>query len=100
MVHEVEHGLHVTVGDSLEVEEDIGMLVPPEDVSEEGAAGTEDQFVSLNLFVITRQHNIKEFTLTSDVFEGWADVCLKVIPPKTKLFWGHGQVFSESKYWV
>ena len=70
MVHEGEHGLHVTVGDSLEVEKDIGMLVPPEDVSEERAASTEDQFVSLNLFVITRQHNIKEFILTSDVFEG------------------------------
>jgi len=56
MVHEVEHALHVPVGDSLQVEHQgtllAGRLVSSQDGTEERTACREDHLVSLKLLVL------------------------------------------------
>ena len=58
-MYEVEDSQDVLVLDILQVEEKVLVKVPPQDISE-GGAGRNDNFVCLNLAVITGESNIKE----------------------------------------
>ena len=53
---------------------------------EERRAGRQDQLVCLDLPGATTQGDIEEVFLLSDLPEGCADVALKIIPTKAKLF--------------
>ena len=54
--------------------------------TEERRAGRQDQLVCLDLPRATTQGDIEEVLLLSDLLEGCADVALKIIPTKAKLF--------------
>merc|ERR1719422_267569 len=64
MVHEVEHALHVPVGNSLQVEHQgtllAGRLVSPQDGTEERTACREDHLVSLKLLVLAGDGYVKK----------------------------------------
>ena len=89
VIHEVEHSLEVGVTDPLHVEERMLVRVPPENVLEERTAGGEDDFVSVDLFIIAGQGHIKEIFVFSQLSERSADVRLKIIPFETKLVGAH-----------
>ena len=68
MVHEVEHALHVPVGDSLQVEHQgtllAGRLVSPQDGTEERTACREDHLVALQDLTVVMEgedHGKKRF---------------------------------------
>ena len=60
------------------------MRIPPENFSEEGAAGSDDDFVSLKLRVLTGEGHIKKIFLLPQVPEGGAHVGFKVIPAEAE----------------
>jgi len=65
-----------------------------QDGPEEGGAGRQYQLVCLDLSGTTADGAVKEILLFSDLSEGYTDVALKIVPPKTKLFIGsHGNQF-------
>ena len=72
------------VFNSLEVEERMLMRIPPENFSEEGAAGSDDDLMGLQLRVVTGESDIKKIFLLPQVPEGGAHVGLKVIPTEAK----------------
>ena len=61
MVHEVEHALHVPVGDSLQVEHQgtllAGRLVSPQDGTEERTACREDHLVNDDIIENDKNHS-------------------------------------------
>ena len=89
MVHEVEDGEQLLVLDALEVEQGVLVGVPSQDVPEEGGTSREDDFVCLNLGIITGESDIEEVFLLAEFSEGDADVGLEVIPPQTELLRSH-----------
>ena len=84
MIHEVEHRLQVIELHPLEVEERVLVRVPPQDISEEGGAGRQDNFVCLNLAVITGESNIKEVLFFPEFSKCDTNVGFKVIPSETE----------------
>ena len=89
MVHEVEHGLHVPEGHPLEVEQGVLVLVTPQHILKKWTTGTENNFVCLQLFVITSESNVKELLLIPDVSKSRTNVSLKIIPAETELLRSH-----------
>ena len=69
---------------SLQVEERMLVGVSPENFSEEGTAGSNDDFVSLQLGVLTSEGHIKEIFLLPEVPEGGAHVGLEVVPAEAE----------------
>ena len=65
------------------------MGILSQDISEEGGASRKDHFVGLHLVVVTRQSDIKEVLLFTQLAECNADVGFEVVPPQTKLFRRH-----------
>ena len=99
MVHEVQGGDHVGVGDAPEVNERVLVDVVPEHGSEEVGAGRENQFVSLNLPGPAAQSAVEQIFLTPELSEGGADVLLEVIPLQTELFTRHLESLSVWTFW-
>ena len=63
------------------------VLVPLEDVEEEGAGGYEDDLVSLHLLtILTGQGHISELLVLSQISKGRADILSEVVPLQTQLF--------------
>ena len=52
---------------------------------EEWTTGGENNLVSLNLVVLTRQGNIEEIFIISEFSKGNANVRLEIVPTQTKL---------------
>ena len=69
----------------------MGVGVASEDGSEEGRARREDDFVGLDLLIITGQSHIEEVFVVPQFTERCGDVGFKVVPPKAELFRGHFQ---------
>ena len=66
-----------------------------QDIPKEGRAGRKDHFVGLHLAVVTRQSDIKEVFLFTQLAERNADVRFEVVPTKAELFTGtHGPELS------
>jgi hypothetical protein len=84
-VHEVQHGEELLVLDTLQVQERVLVGITPEDIPEEWGACTEDNFVRLNLTVVTSKGHVKEVFFFSELSKSQADICLKVIPTEAKL---------------
>ena len=86
VIHEVEAGLQIIEPNPGQIEE--GMLVGIlfKYLPEERRAGRENQFVSLELFGAHSDGAVEQVLLLSDLPEGRADICLKVVPSKTELF--------------
>merc|ERR1719186_1369397 len=89
VVHEVEHALEVRQLDTLEVDERVLVGVATQDVPEEWATGTQNNFVCINLLIITSEGHIKEVFVFSQFPESQTDVGFKVIPSQTKLLTPH-----------
>ena len=70
------------------------MSVSLENSSEEGRACRENDFMCLDLILVTGKRNIKEILVLSELPKGGADVGLEVIPPQAELFRGHLGTFS------
>ena len=67
------------------------MGVAAQHTSKEWTTGTQYHFMSLDLFILTSNGNIKEVLIISKFSESTADVALKFIPPKTELLICHVQ---------
>jgi len=84
MIHEVEHALHVSVSDALQIEDQrsllIGWLVSSQDGAKEWTAGGEDHFVGLQLLILAGNGDIEKFLLVPDVSECRADISFKIVP--------------------
>ena len=93
VIHEVEHRLHVTVLDPLEVEEGVAVRVFAEHGSEKGRAGGEDHLVSLYLLLFAGQRHVEEILVLPQLTERTAYVAFKVIPSKAELFRRHCKVW-------
>ena len=70
---------------------DDGMLgwVLLKKVTKGNGASREDDFVCLDLGIITGESDIEEVFLLAEFSEGDADVGLEVVPPQAELFRGH-----------
>jgi len=88
VVHEVEDSLQVCELHTLEIEERVLVWVLPEDGSEEGGAGGQDELVCLDLSHTTAQGAVEEIFFFPDFSEGHADIAFKVIPPQAELLTG------------
>ena len=62
------------------------MLIASQDGSEEGRARGEDDFVGLDLLIITGKCDVKEVPLLPQLSKGDADVCLEVVPAQAEFF--------------
>ena len=69
---------------SLQVEERMLMRIPAENFSEEGAAGSYDDLMSLQLRVFTGKGHIKKIFLLPQVPEGGAHVGFKIVPAEAE----------------
>ena len=71
MVHEVEHTLHVSVCDALQIENQRSLLmrwlVSSEDGAKEGTAGGEDHFVGLQLLILAGNGDIEKLLLVPEI---------------------------------
>ena len=87
MIHEVEDGLKVRILDPLEVEQRMLVLVPPENVAEEGRACGQDDLVCGHLLVIlARKRHVEKVLIVPDLSERRTDVALEIVPFQTELF--------------
>ena len=83
------------VFNSLQVEERVLMRVPPQNFSEEGAAGSDDDLVGLQLRILTGESHIKKIFLFPQVPESCAHVGFKVIPAEAEFLRGSHPGSSE-----
>ena len=60
------------------------MRIPPENFSEEWAAGSDDDLMGLQLRVVTGEGHIKKIFLLPQVPEGGAHVGFKIIPTEAE----------------
>jgi len=75
------------------------MRIVPQDSSEEGRAGGEDELVSLDLTVANRKGAIEEIFLFSKFPKGDTDVAFEIIPAEAKFLAGrHFQVETASDH--
>ena len=65
------------------------MLVPPEDVSEEWTASTQNHLVSLDLLIFTGKSDIKKVFVITQFSKCMTDIVFKIVPPQTKFFTCH-----------
>ena len=77
--------LHISEGDPFQVEEGVLVGVLLEYAPEEGGAGREDDLVRLDLAALAGQGHVEKVPIVAQIFEGVADVPLKVVPFQTKL---------------
>ena len=64
----------------------MGVGVAPEHSPEERRACREDDFVGLDLLIITGKCDVKEVPLLPQLSKGDADVCLEVVPAQAEFF--------------
>jgi len=69
----------------------MGVGVAPEHSPEERRACREDDFVGLDLFVVTSKSDVKEVLVVPKLAERCGDVRLEIVPPQAELFRGHFQ---------
>jgi hypothetical protein len=72
------------------------MVVAAQDVAEKRAASSKNDFMSLNLFIITGQSNIKKVLVITEFFESIANIALKIIPTQAELLTFHAAGFSNT----
>ena len=60
------------------------MRIPPENFSEEGRTGGDNNFVSLQLRVLAGESHIEEIFLLPQVPEGGAHVGFKIVPAEAE----------------
>jgi len=60
------------------------MWVAPENVPEEGRACRQDDFVSLDLGIITSESHVEKVFLLPQFSEGNTNVSLKIVPTETE----------------
>ena len=92
VVHEVQDGLEVSESDAPQIEKGMCVGVSSEHSSEERRARRENNFVRLDLLIITGQSYIKEVFVFPQFSESDAYIVLKIVPPQTKLFVPHLEV--------
>ena len=95
MIHEVENRLEISELNTFEIQKGMGVRVPAEDGSEEGRAGGEDDFMSLNLLIITCQGHIEEVFVLPQLTKSHTDIVLKVIPAQAELFTAHAETWCS-----
>ena len=87
VVHEVQHTLHVPPGHAPQIQHHVRVSSASlENSFEEAAAGTEDHFVSLDVFVVAGDGDVQQVGLAPQLSEGGADVTLKIVPSQAEFF--------------
>ena len=67
VVHEVEDTHQLSVLDTLQIKQRVIVGIFPENVSEEGTAGADDHFMSLDLVIIlTGKRHVKKLFIVSN----------------------------------
>ena len=56
----------------------------PQHVSEEGAAGGEDQLVGLDLLLLARQRHVEKIFIILEILQRGTHILLKLIPLETE----------------
>ena len=92
VVHEVQDGLEVSESDAPQIKKGMCVGVSSEHGSEERRARRENNFVRLDLLIITGQSYIKEVFVFPQFSESDAYIVLEIVPPQTKLFVSHLEV--------
>ena len=92
VVHEVQDGLEVSESDAPKIEKGMSVRVSSEHGSEERRARRENNFVRLDLLIITGQSYIKEVFVFPQFSESDAYIVLEIVPPQTELFVPHLEV--------
>ena len=69
----------------LQIEQRMLVLVPPEDILEEGTAGAEHHLVRWNLRILAGQRHVKEVLVVAQLAKCAANVRLEVVPPEAEL---------------
>ena len=80
LVHEVEDRHQVSVGDALQVQQWVAVLVSLQDSPEKWGAGRYDNFMGFNLICVTNKGHVKQFLVLSQLGKSGAEVTFKVIP--------------------
>ena len=80
----------------LQIEQRMLVLVPPEDILEEGTAGAEHHLVRRNLRILAGQCHVKEVLVLAQLPQSLGDARPKVVPLQTKFFRRHCTVHHYS----
>ena len=95
VVHEVQDGLEVSESDAPQIKKGMCVGVSSEHGSEERRARRENNFVRLDLLIITGQSYIKEVFVFPQLTESDAYIALKVVPSQAELFVPHLNMKAE-----
>ncbi len=83
-------------GSHLEVEERVLVLVPPEDILEEGGAGGEHHLVGGNVRVLARQRHVEEVLVLAQRAQPLRNVRPVVVPSQAVVLYQGGHNGSGS----